>query len=128
MLANMEQLDIDGMLALFNTNAGYQDVALDSEPTIGVEHIRFKLELSFAELSGISIQIDAFDEVATRVYVERRQLWQFCRGETAELAILCVIEFDADNKVLYWREYRDADTFHAQLPQYYLDYLASLKA
>lgn len=128
LLAYMEQLDIEGVLSLFNETASYQDIPLEREATVGVDQIRFKLEISFADLSGITMQIVALDETAGKIYVERRQCWQFKRGEEAQLQVLCVLEFDHDDKILHWREYWDSGTLYHQLPQYYLDYLSSLGA
>jgi limonene-1,2-epoxide hydrolase len=128
LLACLEQLDIEGALTLFNENALYQDVAVEPEAACGVEQIRFKLEIGFAELSGIAMQVEALDEVAGKVYVERQQTWQFKLGEQVELPMLSVFEFDLKGKILFWREYWDSATLYEQLPQYYLDYLSSLGA
>jgi limonene-1,2-epoxide hydrolase len=128
LLACLEQLDIEGALTLFNENALYQDVAVEPEAACGVEQIRFKLEIGFAELSGIAMQVEALDEVVGKVYVERQQTWQFKLGEQVELPMLSVFEFDLNGKILFWREYWDSATLYEQLPQYYLDYLSSLGA
>ncbi len=128
LLACLEQLDIEGALTLFNENALYQDVAVEPEAACGVEQIRFKLEIGFAELSGIAMQVEALDEVADKVYVERQQTWQFKLGEQVELPMLSVFEFDLKGKIIFWREYWDSATLYEQLPQYYLDYLSSLGA
>ena len=128
LLACIEQLDIEVALTLFNENAMYQDIAIEREATGGVEQIRFKLEIAFAELSGISMRVAALDEVSNKVYVEREQVLQFRRGEQVELPVLAVFEFDLEGKILFWREYWDSTTLYEQLPQYYLDYLSSLGA
>ena len=128
LLAYIEQLDIESALTLFNENALYQDIAVEPEAACGVEQIRFKLEIGFAELSGITMRVSALDEVASKVYVERQQVLQFKRGEQVELPMLSVFEFDLKEKILFWREYWDSTTLYEQLPQYYLDYLSSLGA
>ncbi len=128
LLACMEQLDIEGALTVFNESALYQDIAVEPEAACGIEQIRFKLEIGFAELSGIAMQVAALDEVANKVYVERQQVLQFKRGEQVELPIVSVFEFDLKDKILFWREYWDSATLYEQLPQYYLDYLSSLGA
>ncbi len=128
LLACIEQLDIEVALTLFNENALYQDIAIEPDAAGGVEQIRFKLEIAFAELSGITMQVAALDEVSNKVYVEREQVLQFKRGEQVKLPVLAVFEFDLGDKILFWREYWDSTTLYEQLPQYYLDYLSSLGA
>ena len=119
LLACIEQLDIEGALTLFNENTLYQDVAVEPEAVCGVEQVRFKLEIGFAELSGIAMRVSALDEVANRVYVERQQTLQFKRGEQVELPILAVFEFDLKDKILFWREYWDSTTLYEQGPHDY---------
>jgi limonene-1,2-epoxide hydrolase len=128
LLACIEQLDIEVALTLFNENAMYQDIAIERQAAGGLEQIRFKLEIAFAELSGIAMRVAALDEVSNKVYVEREQVLQFRRGEQVELPVLAVFEFDLEGKILFWREYWDSRTLYEQLPQYYLDYLSSLGA
>jgi limonene-1,2-epoxide hydrolase len=122
--AAIYRLDFDAAVDLMADDASYHDLPLPTDPTVGKEAIRRKLDFMIAGgVSGMDYEIRHIlggDEV---VLVERSETWHFPSGARPTLRVMCAIEL-VDGRIAAWREYWNNDELMSQMPPEFFEGVA----
>lgn len=116
--AAIYRLDFDGALELMSDDASYHDLPLPTDPTVGKDAIRRKLDFMIAGgVTSMDYEIRHLlaDEAHGVVLVERTETWRFPSGAAPRLRVMCAIELEG-GKVARWREYWNGDELMSQMP------------
>jgi limonene-1,2-epoxide hydrolase len=122
--AAIYQLDFDAAVDFMTDDASYHDLPLPTDPTVGKEAIRRKLDFMIA--GGVTSmdyeirQILGGDDV---VLVERSETWHFPSGARPTLRVMCAIEL-MGGKIAAWREYWNNDELMSQMPPEFFEGVA----
>ena len=110
------RLDFDAAVEFFADDATYHDLPLPTDPTVGKDAIRRKLDFMIAGgVTSMDYEIRHIAEAGGAVLVERTETWHFPSGAAPTLRVMCVIELD-DDKIAAWREYWNNDELMSQMP------------
>jgi len=111
------RLDFDAALEFFTDDATYHDLPVPTDPTVGKDAIRRKLDFMIA--GGVTSMDYEVRHIAPAgddaVLVERTETWHFPSGAAPTLRVVCTIELD-DDKIAAWREYWNGDELMTQMP------------
>jgi limonene-1,2-epoxide hydrolase len=122
--AAIYRLDFDAAVEFFTDDASYHDLPLPTDPTVGKEAIRKKLDFMIAGgVTGMDYEIRhilAGDDV---VLVERTETWHFPSGARPTLRVMCTIEL-VGGKIAAWREYWNNDELMSQMPPEFFEGVA----
>jgi limonene-1,2-epoxide hydrolase len=111
------RLDFDAALEFFNDDATYHDLPVPTDPAVGKEAIRRKLDFMIAGgVTGMDYEIRYIAAEGDAVLVERNETWHFPSGATPMLRVMCTIELDDDGKITAWREYWNGEELMSQMP------------
>jgi limonene-1,2-epoxide hydrolase len=111
------RLDFDVAVEFFADDATYHDLPLPTDPTVGKEAIRRKLDFMIAGgVTSMDYEIRHIAEAGGAVLVERTETWHFPSGAAPTLRVMCTIELDDDGKITSWREYWNNDELMSQMP------------
>ena len=109
-------LDFDRALAFMTDDASYHDLPVPTDPTVGKEAIRKKLDFMIA--GGVTSMDYEIRHLLSRddvVLVERSETWHFPSGAKPTLRVMCAIELD-DGLIKAWREYWNGEELMSQMP------------
>jgi limonene-1,2-epoxide hydrolase len=110
------RLDFDAAVEFFTEDASYHDLPVPTDPAVGKEAIRRKLDFMIAGgVTRMDYEIRHILGGSGTVLVERTETWHFPSGATATLRVMCTIELD-DDKIAAWREYWNGDELMSQMP------------
>ena len=122
--AAIYRLDFDAAIEFFTDDASYHDLPLPTDPTIGKEAIRRKLDFMIAGgVTGMDYEIRHILGGDDVVLVERAETWHFPSGARPTLRVMCTIEV-VDGKIAAWREYWNNDELMSQMPPEFFDGIA----
>jgi limonene-1,2-epoxide hydrolase len=111
------RLDFDAALEFFTDDATYHDLPVPTDPAIGKEAIRRKLDFMIAGgVQSMDYEIRHIAAEGDAVLVERTETWHFPSGAAPTLRVMCTIELDDDGKIAHWREYWNGDELMSQMP------------
>ena len=120
-------LDFDAAVEFFTDDGSYHDLPLPTDPTVGKEAIRHKLD--FMVLGGVermSYDIRHLMGVGDVVLCERSETWHFPSGATPTLRVMCTIELRG-GKIAAWREYwNQAELMDGMPPEFFAGVEAAL--
>ena len=122
--AAIYRLDFDAAVDLMTDDASYHDLPLPTDPTVGKEAIRRKLDFMIA--GGVTSMDYEIRHILGRddvVLVERSETWHFPSGARPTLRVMCVIEL-VEGKVAAWREYWNNDELMSQMPPEFFEGVA----
>jgi limonene-1,2-epoxide hydrolase len=123
--AAIYRLDFDAAVELMTDDASYHDLPLPTDPTIGKESIRKKLDFMIAGgVTGMDYEIRHILGGDDVVLVERSETWHFPSGARPTLRVMCAIEL-ADGKIARWREYWNRDELMSQMPPEFFEGVAN---
>ncbi len=104
------RLDFDAAIEFLTEDASYHDLPVSTDPTIGKEAIRRKLDFMIAGgVTGMDYEIRHILGGDDVVLVERSETWHFPSGAEPTLRVMCAIELD-DGRIAAWREYWNDQT------------------
>ena len=110
------RLDFDAAVEFFTEDASYHDLPLPTDPAVGKEAIRRKLDFMIAGgVTSMDYEIRNILGGGDTVLVERTETWHFPSGAAPTLRVMCTIELD-DDKIAAWREYWNGDELMSQMP------------
>ncbi len=110
------RLDFDGALEFLTDDASYHDLPLPTDPTVGKDAIRRKLDFMIAGgVTSMDYEIRHILGGDNVVLVERTETWHFPSGARPMLRVMCAIELD-DGKIAAWREYWNGEELMSQMP------------
>ncbi len=110
------RLDFDAAVEFFTEDASYHDLPVPTDPAVGKEAIRRKLDFMIAGgVTSMDYEIRNILGGGDTVLVERTETWHFPSGATPTLRVMCAIELD-DNKIAAWREYWNGEELMSQMP------------
>jgi len=110
------RLDFDAAVEFFTEDASYHDLPLPTDPAVGKEAIRRKLDFMIAGgVTSMDYEIRHILGGGDAVLVERTETWHFPSGATPTLRVMCTIELD-DDKIAAWREYWNGEELMSQMP------------
>ena len=110
------RLDFDAAVEFFTEDASYHDLPVPTDPAVGKEAIRRKLDFMIAGgVTSMDYEIRHILGGGDAVLVERTETWHFPSGATPTLRVMCTIELD-DDKIAAWREYWNGDELMSQMP------------
>jgi limonene-1,2-epoxide hydrolase len=110
------RLDFDAALEFFTDDATYHDLPVPTDPAVGKEAIRRKLDFMIAGgVTSMDYEIRHIAGEGDAVLVERTETWHFPSGAAPTLRVMCTIEFD-DDKIAAWREYWNGEELMSQMP------------
>jgi limonene-1,2-epoxide hydrolase len=119
------RLDFDAAVEFFADDATYHDLPLPTDPTVGKDAIRRKLDFMIAGgVTSMDYEIRHIAEAGGAVLVERTETWHFPSGAAPTLRVMCTIELDDDGKITSWREYWNNDELMSQMPPEFFDGIA----
>ncbi len=114
--AAIYRLDFDAAVEFFTDDASYHDLPLPTDPTVGKEAIRRKLDFMIAGgVTSMDYEIHHILGDDDVVLVERTETWHFPLGARPTLRVMCTIEL-ADGRIAAWREYWNNDELMSQMP------------
>jgi limonene-1,2-epoxide hydrolase len=128
--AAIYRLDFAAALECMTDDASYHDLPLPTDPTVGKDAIRKKLDFMIAGgVTSMDYEIRHLlaDEARGVVLVERTETWHFPSGATPTLRVMCTIELD-DGRVARWREYWNGEELMAQMPPEFFEGIAAAGA
>ena len=111
---DLERIDIDGVVDAFVEEGSYHDMPIPTDPTVGREAIRTKLDAGLSRLERCECRFQVIVEDGDRILGERFEVWHLPGGRKVELQVMSIMEF-ADGKVTALREYWDVETTKRQL-------------
>jgi limonene-1,2-epoxide hydrolase len=117
-------LDFDRALEFMTDDASYHDLPVPTDPTVGKEAIRRKLDFMIA--GGVTSMDYEIRHLLGRddvVLVERSETWHFPSGANATLRVMCAIELD-DGRIKAWREYWNGEELMSQMPPEFFEGIA----
>jgi limonene-1,2-epoxide hydrolase len=110
------ELDFDAALEFFTDDATYHDLPVPTDPAVGKEAIRRKLDFMIAGgVTSMDYEIRHIAEAGGAVLVERTETWHFPSGAAPTLRVMCTIELE-DDKIAAWREYWNGEELMSQMP------------
>ena len=110
------RLDFDAAVEFFTEDASYHDLPVPTDPAVGKEAIRRKLDFMIAGgVTSMDYEIRHILGGGDAVLVERTETWHFPSGAAPTLRVMCTIELD-DDKIAAWREYWNGDELMSQMP------------
>jgi limonene-1,2-epoxide hydrolase len=110
------RLDFDAAVEFFTEDASYHDLPVPTDPAVGKEAIRRKLDFMIAGgVTSMDYEIRHILGGGDAVLVERTETWHFPSGATPTLRVMCTIELD-DDKIAAWREYWNGEELMRQMP------------
>ena len=110
------RLDFDAAVEFFTEDASYHDLPVPTDPAVGKEAIRRKLDFMIAGgVTSMDYEIRHILGGGDAVLVERTETWHFPSGATPTLRVMCTIELD-DDKITAWREYWNGEELMSQMP------------
>jgi limonene-1,2-epoxide hydrolase len=122
--AAIYRLDFDAAVDLMTDDASYHDLPLPTDPTVGKEAIRRKLDFMIAGgVTGMDYEIRHILGGDDVVLVERSETWHFPSGARPTLRVMCAIEL-VDGKIAAWREYWNNDELMGQMPPEFFEGVA----
>ena len=122
--AAIYRLDFDAAVEFFTDDASYHDLPLPTDPTVGKEAIRHKLDFMIAGgVTGMDYEIRHILGGDDFVLVERTETWHFPSGARPTLRVMCTIEL-VDGKIAAWREYWNNEELMSQMPPEFFDGIA----
>lgn len=111
------RLDFDAAVEFFADDATYHDLPLPTDPTVGKDAIRRKLDFMISGgVTSMDYEVRHIAEAGGAVLVERTETWHFPSGATPTLRVMCTIELDDDGKITSWREYWNNEELMSQMP------------
>jgi limonene-1,2-epoxide hydrolase len=111
------RLDFDAAVEFFADDATYHDMPVPTDPTVGKDAIRRKLDFMIAGgVTSMDYEIRHIAEAGGAVLVERAETWHFPSGAAPTLRVMCTIELDDDGKISNWREYWNGEELMSQMP------------
>ena len=111
---DLERIDIDCVVDAFAEEGSYHDMPIPTDPTVGREAIRAKLDAGLSRLERCECRFQVIVEDGDRILGERFEVWHLAGGRKVELQVMSIMEF-ADGKVTALREYWDVETTKRQL-------------
>lgn len=122
-------LDFDAAVELFTDDGSYHDLPLPTDPTVGKDAIRRKLE--FMVQGGVERMTCEVQHMVARddvVLCERSETWHFPSGATPSLRVMCTVEL-RDGKIARWREYwNQAELMDGMPPEFFAGVQAAMEA
>ena len=110
------RLDFDAAVEFFTEDASYHDLPVPTDPAVGKEAIRRKLDFMIAGgVTSMDYEILNILGGGETVLVERTETWHFPSGAAPTLRVMCTIELD-DDKIAAWREYWNGEELMSQMP------------
>jgi limonene-1,2-epoxide hydrolase len=110
------RLDFDAAVEFFTEDASYHDLPVPTDPAVGKEAIRRKLDFMIAGgVTSMDYEIRHILGGGDTVLVERTETWHFASGAKPTLRVMCTIELD-DDRIAAWREYWNGDELMSQMP------------
>ena len=110
------RLDFDAAVEFFTEDASYHDLPVPTDPAVGKEAIRRKLDFMIAGgVTSMDYEIRNILGGGDTVLVERTETWHFPSGVAPTLRVMCTIELD-DDKIVAWREYWNGEELMSQMP------------
>lgn len=122
----LERLDLDAITEFFIEDGIYHDLPVPTDPTVGHEGIKKKLELVAGAIDRLEIQLASVIGEGDTVMSERVEIWHFPTGERPRLPVMSTFDMKK-GKIAAWREYWDLNTLMSQLPPDYLDALSKIE-
>ena len=122
--AAIYQLDFDAAVDFMTDDASYHDLPLPTDPTVGKEAIRRKLDFMIAGgVTSMDYEIRHILGSDDVVLVERSETWHFPSGARPTLRVMCAIEL-MGGKIAAWREYWNNDELMSQMPPEFFEGVA----
>jgi limonene-1,2-epoxide hydrolase len=110
------RLDFDAAVEFLTDEASYHDLPLPTDPTVGRDAIRRKLDFMVAGgVTSMDYEIRHILAGRDTVLAERTETWHFPSGAAPTLRVMCAIELD-DGKIAAWREYWNGEELMSQMP------------
>ncbi|HEX6311796.1 MAG TPA: nuclear transport factor 2 family protein [Acidimicrobiia bacterium] len=126
--AAIYRLDFDAAVELMTDDASYHDLPLPTDPTVGKDAIRRKLDFMIAGgVTGMDYDIRHILGGDDLVLVERSETWHFPSGARPTLRVMCAIEL-AGGKIAAWREYWNNEELMSQMPPEFFEGVARAQA
>ena len=122
----LERLDLDAVAEFFTEDGIYHDIPVPTDPTVGREGIRKKLELVANATDRLEMQLSSVIGEGDTVMTERVEIWHFPTGERPRLPVMSIFEMK-DGRIAAWREYWDLNMLMSQLPPDYLEALSNIE-
>jgi limonene-1,2-epoxide hydrolase len=122
------RLDFDAAVGFFTEDASYHDLPVPTDPAVGKEAIRHKLDFMIAGgVTSMDYEIRHILGGGDAVLVERSETWHFPSGAAPTLRVMCTIELD-DDKIAAWREYWNGEELMSQMPPEFFEGVESASA
>jgi limonene-1,2-epoxide hydrolase len=122
------RLDFDAAVGFFTEDASYHDLPVPTDPAVGKEAIRHKLDFMIAGgVTRMDYEIRHILGGGDAVLVERSETWHFPSGAAPTLRVMCTIELD-DDKIAAWREYWNGEELMSQMPPEFFEGVESASA
>jgi limonene-1,2-epoxide hydrolase len=110
------RLDFDAAVEFLTDEASYHDLPLPTDPTVGRDAIRRKLDFMVAGgVTSMDYEIRHILAGGDAVLAERTETWHFPSGAAPTLRVMCAIELH-DGKIAAWREYWNGEELMSQMP------------
>ena len=110
------RLDFDAAVEFLTDDASYHDLPLPTDPTVGKDAIRRKLDFMIAGgVTSMDYEVRHIAGSGEAVLVERSETWHFPSGAAPTLRVMCTIELD-DGRIAAWREYWNGEELMSQMP------------
>ena len=110
------RLDFDAAVEFLTDDASYHDLPLPTDPTVGKDAIRRKLDFMIAGgVTSMDYEVRHIAGSGDAVLVERSETWHFPSGAAPTLRVMCTIELD-DGRIAAWREYWNGEELMSQMP------------
>ena len=122
----LERLDLDAVTEFFTEDGIYHDIPVPTDPTVGHDGIRKKLELVANATDRLEMQLSSVIGEGDTVMSERVEIWHFPTGERPRLPVMSTFEM-RDGRIAAWREYWDLNMLMSQLPPDYLESLSNVE-
>src|SRR5262249_1337744 len=115
-LGAIYRLDFDAAVQFLTDDASYHDLPVPTDPTVGKDAIRRKLDFMIAGgVTSMDYEIRHILAGHGTVLVERTATWHIPSGAAPTLRVMCAIELD-DGRIAAWREYWNGDELMSQMP------------
>jgi limonene-1,2-epoxide hydrolase len=110
------RLDFDAAIEFLTEDASYHDLPLPTDPTVGKDAIRRKLDFMIAGgVTSMDYEIRHILGGDDVVLVERSETWHFPSGANPTLRVMCAIELE-NGRIKAWREYWNGEELMSQMP------------
>jgi limonene-1,2-epoxide hydrolase len=124
--AAIYRLDFGAAIELMTDDASYHDLPVPTDPTVGKEAIRRKLDFMIAGgVTSMDYEIRHLlaDDERGVVLVERSETWHFPSGAAPTLRVMCAIELEG-GRIARWREYWNSEELMSQMPPEFFEGVA----